>query len=205
MAIVTITRQLGAGGGELAGLLARRLGWRRMDREVVERVARELQVDPTLVEPADERTETLWERAGQYLADGPAGLLVGPASTPFAPEAVFRATVRVLGEVAREGSVVVVGHGAQCVLDEHPNTLHVLVHADLPFRLGRARLRWGSDPGAVEQRLRRSDRDRQRYIRTHFQRDWMDPRLYGLSVDSGRIGIRQAADLVYSAVRATLR
>lgn len=205
MAIVTIARQLGAGGGELAGLLARRLGWRRMDRELVARVARELQVDPTLVEPADERVETFWERAGQFLVEGPASLLVWPAAPPFAPEQVFRATVRVFGELAREGSVVIVGHGAQCVLGDHPNTLHVLVHADLPFRLERARPRWGSDPGAVEQHLRRSDRERQRYIRTHFQRDWMDPRLYDLCVDSGRIGIRTAADLIYSAVRATLR
>lgn len=202
--IVTITRQMGAGGGELAGLLARRLGWRRIDWELVVRVARELKIDPTLVQSAGERVETFWERAGQNLGGGPASLLFWPPSPPFAPEQVFRATVRVLGEVAREGSMVIVGHGAQCVLDEHPNTLHILVHADLAFRIERARPRWGHE-GAVEQRLRRSDQDRQRYIRVHFQRDWMDPRLYDLCIDSGGIGIRQAVDLVYSAVRATLR
>lgn len=205
MAVVTIARQLGASGSEVAQILAKRLGWRLLDQELVVRIADEMQVVPEVVGLLDERVETFWERAGQYLHEGAYGILALQEPPVLSPTRTARAALRIVEQVTREGPAVIVGHGAQCLLRERPNTLHVLLHAALPFRIARVRGRFGGEVMEIEQRLHQSDRDRGRYIRAHFDQEWMDARLYDLCLDTGTMGVRRTVDLIYSACRAVLR
>lgn len=205
MAVVTIARQLGAGGSEVAQILARRLGWRLFDQELVERIAVEMQVLPEVVGLFDERVETVWERAGQYLGEGATGILQVQEPPALSPTRTARAAMRVIERVSREGAAVIVGRGAQCVLRGRPNSFHVLLHAPLPFRAQSVRGRFGGELSEIEHRLSKSDRERGRYIRAHFDQEWMDARLYDLCLDTSRMEVRRSADLIYSACRALLR
>lgn len=200
MAVVTIARQLGAGGGAVATRVAEALGWRLLDRALVERIAAELEVAPEQVEWCDERVESFVERLGTYLAEGfPEVMAVPPP--PVSPELAARAARRIVAAAAEEGPAVVVGHGAQCILQGHPRSLHVLVHAPRALRVERARERYRVDAREAEERIRRSDADRRGYVREHFGRDWLDPALYGLCVDTGVLGAEGAAELVVEAAR----
>src|SRR3712207_2642692 len=143
MTVITIARQLGASGEAVANRLAEALGWRLLDRALVQRIADELEVAPEQVEATNERVEGFVERLGTYLAEGfPEAM--GVAALPMlSPEATARAARRIVATVAEEGPAVIVGHGAQCILQRHPAVLHVLLHAPKHVRIERVRNHFG--------------------------------------------------------------
>lgn len=200
MSVVTIARQLGAGGGAVADRLAEVLGWRLLDRALVERIAAEMNVAPEQVEACDERVESFVERLGMYLSEGFPEVLPTPVAPPLSPERTARAARRIVSAVVDEGPAVIVGHGAQCVLREHPHALHVFLHAPLAHRVERLRRRDGVGAEEARQRLDRSDENRRGYVREHFGRDWLDPTLYHLCVDTARFGVEGTVDLVRIAL-----
>jgi cytidylate kinase len=201
MPILTIARQLGAGGGAVANTLAERLGWRLLDRALIERIAAELQVAPEQVESYNERVDTFAERLGQYLGEGFPEMLAMPIEPPLSAETTARAAQRIIGTLTDEGSAVVVGHGAQCILQHHPEAFHVMVHAPLPYRVERAMTRYGVDEDEALERIRQSDANRRAYIRQHFDREWLGVPMYHLTIDTGRIGVEQATGMIETAVR----
>lgn len=180
--------------------MAEALGWRLLDGELVERIAAELHAPPEAVQACDERTESFMERVGLYLSEGfPETLPIPPIPPPLSPDVTARAARRIITLVVEEGPCVIVGHGAQCVLQADARALHALVHAPLPWRADRAAARYGVGRAEAEAMIRRSDADRRAYIREHFQREWLDPALYHLSVDAGRLGVEVAAELIRAA------
>jgi cytidylate kinase len=208
MTVITIARQLGASGEAVANRLAEALGWRLLDRALVQRIADELEVAPEQVDATNERVEGFVERLGTYLAEGfPEAMAVGSLATlaTLSPEATARAARRIVATVAEEGPAVIVGHGAQCILQRHPAVLHVLLHAPKSVRVERVRTHFGLDERAAAERVRQSDADRRRYIREHFDREWLDPTLYHLSIDTGRFGVEGAAELIWEAATQTFQ
>ena len=198
MTVVTIARQLGASGEAVANRLADALGWRLLDRALVERIARELEVAPEQVEANTERVEHFVERLGLYLSESfPEALAGVPMS--LSPEATARAARRIVAEAAAEEPAVIVGHGAQCILRGAADTFHVLLHAPVAARVARVRAHFDLDERRALERVRRSDADRRAYIREHFGADWLDPALYHLSVDTARFGVEGTAELIWEA------
>src|SRR5690606_28644686 len=153
---VTVARQLGAGGREIATRLASALGWRLLDRALVERVAAELGTDPRVVEACDERVESFAERLGAALAETYPEITPLPALVTVSPELTARTARRIIGRVIDEGPSVIVGHGAQCVLRDDPRAFHLLVHAPRGMRLRRVRERFEVDAEEADERLRTS-------------------------------------------------
>jgi CMP/dCMP kinase len=199
MGVITIARQLGAGGAAVARELADSLGWRLLDRSLVERIAAELRVEPEQVEAADERVESFVERLGTYLSEGYPDLHPTPVLPRVSPELAARVAQRLVAGVVHEGPCVIVGHGAQCVLQNEPRAFHALVYSPREVRVERARQRYGVGRDEAEERIRHSDVNRRRYIREHFDREWLDPTLYHLCVDVGRLGASRAARLIREA------
>ena len=200
MTVVTIARQLGAGGEAVANRLAGALGWRLLDRALVERIARELEVAPEQVEATTERVERFVERLGMYLSESFPEALPGAAlPAALSPEATARAARRIVAQAAAEEPAVIVGHGAQCILRGSPATLHVLLHSPFDVRLARVREHFGVGERAAAERVRRSDADRRAYVREHFGAEWLDPALYHLSIDTHRFGVEGSAELIWEA------
>jgi CMP/dCMP kinase len=199
MSVITIARQLGSGGAAVATALAESLGWHLLDRALVERIAAELQVEPEQVEACDERVESFVERLGTYLSEGYPDLHPTPVLPRVSPELAARVAQRLVAGVVDEGPAVVVGHGAMCVLREEPRAFHALVYAPHQRRVQRARERYAVSVEEAEERIRASDANRRRYIREHFDREWLDTSNYHLCVDSGSLGTGAAAALIRTA------
>jgi cytidylate kinase len=199
MPIVTIARQLGAGGETIAQRLADALGWRLLDRALVDRIAEELEMAPEQVEATSERVEGFMERLGLYLAEGLPEALPVTIVPSTSSEATARAARRLVAALAEEGPAVIVGHGAMCVLRDRLDAMHVFVHAPFETRVGRAVAFFEVDREGAEEKIRRSDTDRKRYIREHFGREWQDPTNYHLCVDTGAFGIDGAVELIREA------
>lgn len=200
MRAITISREYGSGGGEVAGRLAARLGWRLIDHEVVVRVARELGVTEAAVAEHDEQVEGL---AARLLGAMQSIDWLVPASGDLAPPSAtidagsYQAALhRVVVAAATEGRVVIVGRGSQVLLADRPDVLHVRIVAPLARRVTYVNRREGLDEVAARARIALKDQDRQRYLRAHYDRQPGDPHLYDLVINTGVLALDDAVDLI---------
>src|SRR5207253_580249 len=136
--VITITRQYASGGSEVARLVAAELGWDVIDNEFVDEVARRAGLPPDAVAQREERAPGLLERLARTLAAGSPEMFIATAGVPrVEPDeaAIVQLTERVIAEAAAQGRIVLVGRGAQAVLAQRPDALHVYVVAPKPWRM----------------------------------------------------------------------
>ena len=199
--IVTVAREYGSGGGIIARTVAEKLGWTLLDGALIRAVARTAEVNTESAGRYDEQVDSWWHRfnrAGLRSAAIWAGIPPGDVQF-FDADAVATLTQQVMLKAAATGDCVIVGRGAQCVLQDHEEVLHVLICAPWAERVGRVRARaqlsWD-----VEELMRATDHERASYIRTYYGCDWKDPHLYHMMISS-QIGIEIAAWMIVNAVK----
>jgi cytidylate kinase len=196
--LITISRQYGAGGSEVARMVGERLGWTVVDNDIVDRVARRAGLAPEVVAEQDERVPGFVERLARALAASSQEFAVpelGVAVRVESPSLV-RVTERVVKEIAAEGRVVLVGRAAPAVLGRSADALHVKLVAPREFRVRLAMKAESLDAAAAEKRLDEIDAQRARYHREHYGRDWNDPVHFHLIVNTGFLGLEGATDLI---------
>ena len=202
--VITITRQYASGGSEVARLVAAELRWDVIDNEFVDEVARRADLAPAAVAQRDERAPGLLERLARTLAAGSPELFIATAGVPrVEPDeaAIVRLTERVIAEAAAHGRVVLVGRGAQALLAQRPDALHVYVVASKPWRMKLAVERLGVDPAAAERVVDDTDRRRDQYVKTYYGRHRHEVVNYDLVVNAERLGIEGAAQLIVAEAR----
>ncbi len=204
MPIVTISREFGAGGSSVAQLVAEELGAELVDAALVNEVARRLEYPEATVASADERPETFVDRlldSLKYLAPAQAlALQRRQSGAVIEPRwEIVNLTQELIREVARQGKAVVVGRGAAFVLRDHPNALHVFLHAAPEVRVEAIKRRLMLNERAARERMRKTDGERAAYIRQLYHADWRDSANYDLAIDTGRLGFSRAAGLVIAA------
>jgi len=204
--IVTISREYGAGGSEIARRVAAALGWRLVDNEVIDRVARESGLPADEVALREERAPGFLERLTRALSRAAPELFPRPPERVPEPEeaALVRATEKAVAELARGDHVVVVGRAAAAVLS-HLDALHVRVVAPRPARLARAIQRLGTDRETARKVVEDTDAARGRYHRQYYGRDWSDPANYHMVLNSEALGVEGAARLIEAEVRLRSR
>ncbi|HTY06120.1 MAG TPA: cytidylate kinase-like family protein [Gemmatimonadales bacterium] len=207
--LITVTRQYAAGGSDVARLVAGALGWTVIDNEFVDEVARRAGLPPEEVAQKEERAPSLLTRIARNLAaassaEMSAGTTAGTAALPEAEAeeaTILRVTDRVIREAATHGRAVLVGRGAQAVLAERPNALHVYLVASKAWRMKLAVDHLGVDPAQVERVLEDTDRDRDRYVKAHYGRARQDASHYDLTLNTERLGFEGAADVIVSEAK----
>src|SRR6266542_4420526 len=185
--IITITRQYGSGGSAVAKRAADALGWTLIDNEFVEEVARRAGLPAEEVAQREERAPGLLERLARTLAVSSPELFITAASVTQVEadeETIAKVTERVIQEAAAHGRAVLVGRGAQALLAQRPDALHVYVIAPREFRIKLD-----------------TERQRDQYVKANYGRHRQDPLNYDLVLNTGRLGLEGAADLVVSEVR----
>jgi CMP/dCMP kinase len=200
MRAITISRQYGSGGGEVAARLARRLGWQLIDHEIVAQVAHSLGITQEEADVHDERVEGFIVRALNALQSA---ALVVPA--PVAPleqaEVVYNDALReVVETAANTGHVVIVGRTGQALLAGRRDVLHVRIVAPLQQRIIYVAQREGLDEAAAQSRIQSKDRDRTRYLQARFGRNPDDPMLYDLIINTVVLDLDSAVDLISLAL-----
>lgn len=183
--LITVNREFGSGGGRIVQTIAKWLGWKLLDRNIIDAIAYAAHVDTRKVQPYDEHVASWLQRLNQQAmrsAALAAGLELEEGSVFDAAEMV-KITQKVVEEAYAEGNCVIVGRGAQCILQHKPDVYHVFVYA--PYRERIQRLRKRLKPGTnVEQRIRKIDEERAKYLQQYFGKCWNNPHLYDLMVSS---------------------
>jgi cytidylate kinase len=197
MRAITISREYGSGGGEIAARLAKRLQWRLVDHEVVVRVAQKLHVSEEEAEDHDERVENLAARILKSLR------VVHP-TMPVAIEvpltmdsrAFHEARSQIIEGAVASGHVVIVGRGAQAHLAHRRDVLHVRIVAPLEARIAYVMSREGLGRARAQARILRKDQERARYLETFYHRSPGDPHLYDLVLNTGILDLESAIDVI---------
>ena len=183
---LTVAREFGSGGGRIAKTIAERLGWKLLDGALINAIACEGHVDPSVVNRFDEHVENWLQRLNRQAMKG-AAMAAGVALDEekcFDPDVMADLSRRIIEHAYKDGNCVVVGRGAQCILQAKPDVFHVFVYA--PFRVKVHRLRTRLEPGAnIEQRIHTVDTERAHYLRLRFGKEWKNPHLYDLMISSG--------------------
>jgi cytidylate kinase len=199
---LTVAREFGSGGAELARLLANQLGWNLLDNALVMQIAQAAHVEPALARQYDERVDSwlhrvtrssLWSGAFEAVAE-PADLAV------FDSETMAAIATQLIREAHSQGNCVIVGRGAQCVLRQHDDAFHLFVYAPWKARLDRIRTRPGAPPD-LDAWIKQLDSCRAQYVKHNFGCEWSNPHLYNLMIDSA-LGQEAAAAAVLAAMRA---
>ena len=202
--VITISRQYGAGGSDVARRVAGALGWSVVDNELVERVAERAGIPAAEVAERDERAPGFVERLTRTLAAATPDLFPPPGGTvaDLDEATLVRITEGVVGEMAAKGRVVLVGRAAPAVLAQQDDALHVKLVAPRPFRIHAASQRLGMDPAEVVKIVDDTDAMRARYHRQYYHRDWADPLNYHMVLNTGALGLAGAAAAIVARARA---
>ncbi len=197
--VLTITRQYGSGGSDIARLVASGLGWTVIDNEFVDEVARRAGLPPDEVAQREERAPGLLERLARTLAVASPEMFITTTGVPRVEEdeaTIVQLTERVIAEAAAAGRVVLVGRGAQALLAQREDALHVYVVASKPWRMKLAVERLGVDPATVERVVDETDRRRDHYVKTYYGRLRQDVTNYDMVLNAEKLGFEGAAALI---------
>lgn len=194
--VITIARQFGAGGSELAQALGKRLGWRVLEREIIHAAAQELDTDAEHTEHLDEYVESTLARIGKDFIFGiPEGYI--EPTYEIDPDELAKATHRFIVSAATHSApLVIVGHGVQCLLAQRPNTLHVRVTAPAAYRANCVAKRLKLDLEAAKAEVEKRDKQRAEYLRHHFNVDNNDPNLYAVQFNTAFVCVADVTETV---------
>jgi cytidylate kinase len=201
---ITISRQYAAGSSEVARRVAEQLGWTVLDDELVDQVAERSGLSREEVEELEERIPTFIERVAQTNALAFPDLMIGPAELVAEPEQakLARVTRSVIEELGRQNRLVLVGRAAAAVLGRRADAIHVKLVASREWRIRRAIERLQLPEAKAAQIVDDRDRNRLRYHREFYARDWADPGNYHMTLNTERLGFDVAAATVVAAARA---
>jgi cytidylate kinase len=183
--VLTVNREFGSGGGRIAQKIAQDLGWKLLDKDIIDAIAYAAHVDPSVVQRYDEHVES-WLRRLNQQAMRSAALAAGLElrnTTVFDAEEMVKISQKIIEQAYVEGNCVIVGRGSQCVLQYKPDAYHVFVYAPHKERILRLRARLGKGVD-VEQRIRSVDAERAKYLQEYFSKYWLNPHLYDLMISS---------------------
>ena len=230
MAVITVSRQLGSLGGDIASSVAQELGLRLIDAGTINQAAERAGVPRiALAELETEGERGLASRvltamrAMPLLPSGgsrpamsgdvasprgstttfPFGGLFSPTVPPISSsvDGYVRMAGLVIRGLAREGNVLILGRGGQMLLRNYPGALHVQTVAPFASRVEVVISRYGLSERVAQQRVRASDRARFDYLRRYHDVDWLDPTLYHLVLNTASLPAESAIELIVAAQR----
>src|SRR5436853_4537206 len=154
------------------------------------------------VQAREERVPSLVERLTAAMAMG-SQEWVSPMAAAKRPtdEQLIEVTRRVIEEAIERGPLVVVGRGTQEMLAEREDTLHVFCYASRKALIARTMRREGIGPEEAARLVDDTNRQRDQWVRLHWERDRRAHENYDLSVNTERLGIDGAADLIVIAAK----
>jgi CMP/dCMP kinase len=200
--ILTVSRLYGSGGSEVAALAAKKLGWPLLDNSVVDAVATRMGLSVAEVRDREERVPSLVERLTSAMAMG-SQEWASPIADAKRPtdEQLIEVTRHIIEEAIARGPLVVVGRGAQEMLAEREDALHVFCYAPRKALIARAMQREGGSAKEAARLVDGTNKERDQWVRLHWERDRRAHENYDLSVNTERLGIEGAAQLIVSAAK----
>ena len=182
--VITIARQYGSGGRTIGEMLAKKLNVHYYDKELMKLASDDSGINEALFVNADEKVKntSLFHIARKEYH----GELIPPESDDFtSTDNLFNYQAKIIRDLAKEESCVIIGRCADYVLKDYPNVLSVFIHA----------------PKELERFINKTDKHRAEYYKYHTGREWTDARNYDLCLDSSKLGYERCVDEIISYMK----
>jgi len=196
--VITIDREYGSGGADIAKALADRLGWKLWDQALTNEIARFMECDCRVVEEHEEKRDPLYYRLlKSFMRGSYEGSLNAPRLKMADTECIREVTERVVKRAAESGDCVIVGRGSAYYLQTRRDAFHVFIYAPLKDKVRRLRNSGKSEADAA-QLAETVDQERADFIRQYFNVEWPDRHIFHLMINS-TMGVNAAVDTILSA------
>ncbi len=205
--VVTISRQVGSGGDEIAGKVARILGYAYFDKTLMMKVAKDLGISCDEIADFSEDSYEVKSLVDKILRRK------RPVTSSFVQEGDVQirkaldeekclAVIQdVIKSLALNGKTVIVGRGGQAILKDNAATLHVKVVAPLEIRIQRIMKIGGLSERVAKKTIEDSDRATAEYIKRFYGIDWADQTFYDMVINTWKLDFDTAAKMIVSVVR----
>ncbi|MFZ1974277.1 MAG: cytidylate kinase-like family protein [Candidatus Acidiferrales bacterium] len=197
--IITIEREYGSGGADIAQKVAQRLNWKLWDQLLTNEIARLMECDCSVVEEHEEKRDPMYYRLLKGFMHGSYEGSVHAPNVNIADTDCIRAVAeRVVTSAAEAGQCVIVGRGSAYYLQNRPDAFHVFVYAPLHEKVLRLRAQGKTEKEAA-QLAESVDRDRAAFIKQYFGVDWPNRQRFHLMINS-TIGEDTTTDTILNAI-----
>ena len=196
---ITIEREFGCGGSEIAAKLAGLLGWKLWDQLLTNEIARLMECECRVVEEHEEKRDPLHYRLLRAFMRGSfEGSLNAPRLKMADTDCIREVTERVVKRIAEGGKCVIVGRGSAYYLQSRSDAFHVFVYAPLKEKVRRLQAGGKSESDAVHL-AETVDRDRAAFIKQYFGVEWPDRQRFDLMINS-TIGEDTAVEIILNSI-----
>ena len=190
--IISIGRQHGSGGREIARLLARELGIKCYDKEIVDEAAKHSDFSRDLINAYDEkRMNAFMLHAGGYGLNENFRLNMQVVSAQF----------DAIREIASKGDCIFVGRCADYILRERSDLVSVFILGDMDERLKCLERRQGLDEAAARKKIKEVDKDRSSFYKYYSDQVWGDAQNYDLCINSSRLGVEGTVKVIMDYIK----
>lgn len=201
--VITIARQYGSGGKTIGEMLAKDLNIPCYNREILRMASDDSGINERFFNQADEKLrKTSLFKAAKKVYNGE---LLPPDSDDFvSTDNLFNYQAKIIKELAKKDSCVLIGRCADFVLKGEPNVTSVFIHASEQFCLDSAMERHSMSQKEMEKFIQRTDKVRGNFYKYHTGHEWNDARNYDLCLDSSKLGFEKCLKAIkkYLEIRA---
>ena len=193
--VVTITRSGGSGGSIIANLLAKQLNIKVYDKELLKLASDDSGINERLFAMVDEDTKkSILYKVSKRVYNGE---LIPPESNDFTSnDNLFNYQAKVLKELAKENSYIVIGRGADYVLRDNKNVIKIFVHANNEECILREMKRLGMKRKEAEEWINKTNIYRGIYYRYHTGQKWRDAENYDLILNTSRFSYDECVEII---------
>src|SRR5271170_1623401 len=182
--VITIEREYGSGGVDIARKVAERLGWKLWDQLLTNEIARLMECDCSVVEEHEEKRDPMFYRLLRaFMRGSHEGSLNAPRLKIADTDCIREVAEHVVKQAAEGGECVIVGRGSAYYLQNRPDAFHVFIYAPLEEKVRRLQAGGKSESEAV-QLAESVDRDRSAFIKQYFGVEWPDRHRFHLMINS---------------------
>lgn len=192
--VITIGRQYGSGGHQVARELSKMLGIKMYDKEIIDLAAKDSGISENILKAYDEKPTNSFLYSLSLGAYSFENSLLGTPSIPLV-DRVFAAQANIIKEIAEKESCIFVGRCANSILADRPNVLSVFIHTDIERRIDRICDYEKISRAEASSIIRNADKKRASYYNYFSDLKWGDATAYDLCIDS-RIGIENVAEVI---------
>lgn len=199
--IITIGRQFGSGGREIGNYIATKLNIKYYDKEILAEAAKDSGVREEFFEKVDEKSPSFFDNIFSFnFSYNTPSFFIG--SSPLSPDNIYVLQSKVIRQLAKDNSCVIVGRSADYVLRDHPCCINIFIHASLEARINRIMHRKDCISREDAKNLAvKKDKLRSNYYNYYTDKIWGKASSYDLSIDSSKITSSEIGDLIIEYVK----
>ena len=198
--VITISRQFGTGGHEIGAEMARRLGVKLLDKQIINEVAKRNHVVEEAMEKIEARNPLWRDDFTNFYRNYMSKAEYDGQEHDQTSRDLFKAQCDAIRKIAEEESCVIVGRCGFHIFENHPNALKIFIHSTDDCRKRRIAEKYGLDLRDAAAMVVDNDYSRELYTKTFTGKDWTDARNYDISIDVRNFGINGAVDFLMKCI-----